>query len=141
MMILLGLTLLNLATTPALAEPAARCGQAEQRCAVKTEPAKKTQPSKPGAPVQKAEPTKKHIPSDAKEQTRKDPKVGEVMSGGRALQTAEVRKLARPATGRAYRVMEDRVVLVDVETMKIVQVLGLASEILRKREADAVQGV
>jgi len=41
MMILLGLTLLNLATTPALAEPAARCGQAEQRCALKAEATKK----------------------------------------------------------------------------------------------------
>lgn len=131
MMILVAMTLLNLATTPALAEPAAHCGQADQRCAVKTEAVRKVQPSKKVEPGQKAEPTKRHTPSDAREQTRKGPKVGEIMNGGRALKTAEARKLARPATGRAYRVMEDRVVLVDARTMKIVQVLGLASDILR----------
>lgn len=113
MMVLVALTLLHLATTPALAESAGRCGQADQRCAVKTEAVKK--------------PTR----SDTREQVRKAPKVGQVMKDGRALKTAEARKLAKPATGRAYRVMEDRVVLVDAKTMKIVQVLGLASEILR----------
>ncbi|MBT0782817.1 hypothetical protein [Paracoccus sp. pheM1] len=112
-MILVALTLLNLATTPGLAEPAARCEQAAQRCVLKTEAAKRP------------------AVSDTGEQPRKGPKVGEVTRGGRSLRTAEARKLARPATGRAYRVVEERVVLVDAGTMKVLQVLGLASDILR----------
>ena len=119
MMILLGLTLLNLATTPALAEPAARCGQAEQRCALKAEATKKPAVSGTGTGT------------GTGEQSRKGPKVGEVTHGGRSLKTVEARKLAKPATGRAYRVVEDRVVLVDAGSMKVLQILGPVSDILR----------
>lgn len=121
MMVLLGLTLLNLATTPALAEPAARCGQAEQRCALKAEAAKK--PAVSG--------TVSGAGTGTGEQSRKGPKVGEVTRGGRSLKTVEARKLAKPATGRAYRVVEDRVVLVDAGSMKVLQILGPVSDILR----------
>lgn len=123
MMVLLGLTLLNLATTPALAEPAARCGQAEQRCALKAEAAKK--------PAVSGTVSGAGTGTGTGEQSRKGPKVGEVTRGGRSLKTVEARKLAKPATGRAYRVVEDRVVLVDAGSMKVLQILGPVSDILR----------
>ncbi|SMO93100.1 hypothetical protein [Paracoccus laeviglucosivorans] len=69
--------------------------------------------------------------SELKADTKsKGPKRGETIHGGRSLNTAEQRHLAKPNTGRAYRVVEDRVVLVDQKSMKIVQVLGMASDLL-----------
>ncbi|MFT4012616.1 MAG: hypothetical protein QM682_04255 [Paracoccus sp. (in: a-proteobacteria)] len=152
-MILVGLALLNLTMTPALAETATRCGQTEQRCAVKAEAAKKPataaakqsaasaavkKPATSAATKQSAASAAVKQPAAAAKQSSaaanrsgKGPKVGEVPSGGRALNVVEARKLAKPATGRAYRVVEDRVVLVDAGSKKVLQVLGLASDILR----------
>lgn len=122
--ILAGLVLLHISTTPALADPSARCAQGDRNCAVKTEPGKKAELGP------KSREAQKHSASDAKQQSR-GPKIGDVARSGRSLNTSEGRRLAKPTAGRAYRVMDERVVLVDSNTMKVVQVLGLVSDILR----------
>lgn len=126
LMISAALVLLHLAATPGLAEPVKptqTCRLDQRECQRGIEAKGKTghEASRQASP--KA--------SSGKETLNSGPRRGEVIHGGRALQSREARHLAKPETGRGYRVIEDRVVLVDESTMKVVQVLGLASELLR----------
>ncbi|ATQ58308.1 hypothetical protein [Paracoccus yeei] len=129
--ILTGLMLFHISTTPALADSSVRCAKEDRNCAVKIEQGKKSEQGKKAEPGRKSHTAQKQSASDVKQQNSRGPKVGEVARSGRFLNTSEGHKLAKPMAGRAYRVVDDRVVLVDSNTMKVVQVLGLVSEILR----------
>ena len=130
LMISAALVLLHLAATPGLADSVKSqsqqtCRQEQRDCQRGSEAKAKTGSEAP----QRA--GSKTSSKASKEASSSGPRRGEVIHGGRALQSRETQRLAKPATGRGYRVVEDRVVLVDESTMKVVQVLGLASELLR----------
>ncbi len=113
-MISAALLLVNLISTPALAEQPSRgehsqtCGQAERGCAQQAQ-------------------TRQGAARTARAANQQPPRPGDTVRGGRTLKTDEARHLPRAPAGQAYRVVEDRVVLVDSGSMAIVQVLGLAS--------------
>lgn len=119
LMISAALVLIHLAATPTLAEPAKTtpaCHSAQRDCA-------QTQKQKQA--------TKDSHKTDKKAVAKQGPKRDEVVKDGRALEPREARRLAKPEVGRAYRVVDDRVVLIDQNTLKVVQVLGLATQVLR----------
>ncbi|MEI4471320.1 hypothetical protein [Frigidibacter sp. MR17.24] len=59
-----------------------------------------------------------------------EPKIGDSGRGGREVQQARNSRLPKPPAHQHYRVIDDRVVRVDDQTMKIVAVVGLASALL-----------
>lgn len=112
---LLVVTLVGFSTLAGLAEPSARCVVGAARCAT---------PSDAKAKGNTTSASAKTVPMKA-------PTVGKTAQGGRAPRGAELRKLGKPAAGRSYRILDDRVVLVESGSGKVLKVLGPASDLLR----------
>ncbi|MDS9469240.1 hypothetical protein RGQ15_16890 [Paracoccus sp. MBLB3053] len=123
------LGLANLACTPALAAPAEQspCQHDKPNCVQPLAAGEKTEQKK--AP--QAQAANKGAKSVTTQQQHAAPRTGGSARNGRTLRSDELRRLAGPGAGRDYRVVEDRVVLVDASSLKIVHVLGLASELLK----------
>lgn len=119
--VMIAVTLLGFSTLAALAEPSARCTSAE-RCVLqshakdKGKAQGKAQEKREGAPAKNAAPPA--------------PKVGQPAPDGRDPSAAELRKLDKPGAGRGYRIVDDRVVLIDSGTGKVVRVLGRVADLL-----------
>lgn len=101
----------------------------------------KTQSQKSQAP--KAQPgttqtqkSQAHKPQTQTAQPRKadshqPPRIGDSARGGRPFVQAQNSRLPRPASGQEYRVVDDRLVRVDSDTLKIVAIIGLLNEVLK----------
>ncbi|MTH80124.1 hypothetical protein [Paracoccus aestuariivivens] len=104
-----------------------QCSQQDRNCANHAQPQKREQSMQGKADGNRVEERK----SQSKVAQVSVPKRGEDAKQGRSLKSADTRSMAKPGAGRDYRVVNDRVVLVDSETNKIVEVMGKAADLLK----------
>lgn len=81
------------------------------------------------APAEKFERTNQNARGAAHSVHRTAPKVGDSARNGARFNPPNAAKLERAPNGREYRVINDRVVLVDSSTMKILRVVGALADL------------
>lgn len=129
----------------ALAVPAAMAQTAPDRCSPQQRDCTQTDRG-PGRdergsaqadqrPGQQQRPGQSQRPAEAQGQrgARADegPRVGQSGRNGRAFQQAQNSRFSPPPRGQEYRVVNDHLVLVDRDTLKIAAVLGLLAVLTR----------
>lgn len=62
---------------------------------------------------------------------RKGPRIGDHARGGKVFQHSKYKKVKAPPRGQEYRIIDDRVVLVNKDTLRIIAIIGMVSALTR----------
>lgn len=116
---------ITLATVPAShaqTRNATQCPRGQQSCALADE-------SRAGPGQRETVPQRKV--EDRADANRPSPRPGENARSGRPFQRADNSRFNAPPRGQEYRVVNEHLVLVDSDTLKVVTVLGLLNTLLK----------